>query len=185
MQPNLARHIGPRFAYDEQALQVAARDLQRMFPTFAEVPIDAGWGGPIDVAGSHLPFFGTLEHGTVHYGMGLHGQRRGPRSTWAVASWRTVPSVDTTTCSTCRSSMRVRMRFPPEPIRLPRRAHRETTRSVARMSSRTAAKIRTRWWYFVAKLPRRLGYNLVALAAGPRAPRAVLVVRWAGAAPPR
>ncbi len=73
MQPGLARRIGPRFAWDERAVRIAAEDLHRMFPTFADVPIEAAWGGPIDVAGHHLPFFGSLERGNVHYGLGYTG----------------------------------------------------------------------------------------------------------------
>ena len=78
MQPNLARNIGPRFAYDEEALRVAIRDLHRMFPSFATCRSTPGWGGPIDVSGSHLPFFGTLEGGSVHYGLGYTGNGVGP-----------------------------------------------------------------------------------------------------------
>jgi len=158
MQPNLARHIGPRFAYDEQALQVAARDLQRMFPTFTDVPIDAGWGGPIDVAGSHLPFFGTLEHGTVHYGMGYTGNGVGPahlggrilanRSLGRYDDVLDLPVVDARP-----------MRFPPEPIRSPGAL-------IANHAIRRKDEFEDRGEDpnplvdFVAKLPRRLGYNL-------------------------
>ena len=158
MQPNLARHIGPRFAYDEQALRVAARDLHRMFPTFADVPIDAGWGGPIDVAGSHLPFFGTLEHGTVHYGMGYTGNGVGPahlggrilanRSLGRYDDVLDLPIVDARP-----------MRFPPEPIRSPGAL-------IANHAIRRKDEFEDRGEDpnplvdFVAKLPRRLGYNL-------------------------
>ncbi|HET9249417.1 MAG TPA: FAD-binding oxidoreductase, partial [Actinomycetota bacterium] len=79
MQPNLARRIGPRFAYDEQAVRIATRDLRRMFPGFADVPIEAAWGGPIDVSGHHLPTFGTIGgRGNVHYGHGYTGNGVGP-----------------------------------------------------------------------------------------------------------
>jgi glycine/D-amino acid oxidase-like deaminating enzyme len=49
MQPGLARRIGPRFAYDERAVRICAEHLHRMFPGFRDVPIEAAWGGPIDV----------------------------------------------------------------------------------------------------------------------------------------
>ncbi|HEX6400465.1 MAG TPA: FAD-binding oxidoreductase, partial [Actinomycetota bacterium] len=78
MQPDLARRIGPRFAYDERAIRLAIEDLHRMFPTFSDVPIEAAWGGPIDVAGHHLPTFGTLGRGNVHYGHGYTGNGVGP-----------------------------------------------------------------------------------------------------------
>src|SRR5215217_1197321 len=66
MQPGSGRRIGPRFRYDASYVAVVADHFRRMFPTFAHVPLDAGWGGPIDVSGRHLPFFGTLPSGTTH-----------------------------------------------------------------------------------------------------------------------
>src|SRR5207302_1501417 len=45
---------------------------------FADVPIEAGWGGPIDVSPTHRAFFGTLASGAVHYGLGYTGNGVGP-----------------------------------------------------------------------------------------------------------
>ena len=80
MQPDLARHIDERFGYDEGSIRVAVDDLHRMFPSFADVPIEAGWGGPIDVSSDHLPFFWTVSGKRVHYGLGYSGHGVGP--TW-------------------------------------------------------------------------------------------------------
>jgi glycine/D-amino acid oxidase-like deaminating enzyme len=158
MQPNLARRIGPRYAYDEPALRVAARDLHRMFPTFADVPIEAGWGGPIDVSGSHLPFFGTTETGTTHYGLGYTGNGVGPCHLGGrILAHRVLgrhdevlelPIVDVEPS-----------RFPPEPIRSPgvliaNTAIRHKDEAEDRGESANP------FVDFVAKLPRRLGYNL-------------------------
>jgi glycine/D-amino acid oxidase-like deaminating enzyme len=158
MQPNLARSIGPRFAYDERALRVATADLRRMFPSFDAVPIEAGWGGPIDVSGTHLPFFGTLEGGTVHYGLGYTGNGVGPAHLGGLILAHRVlgrhdevlelPIVDAEP-----------MRFPPEPIRSPGAL-------IANKAIRHKDEIEDRGEQpnpivdFVAKLPRRLGYNL-------------------------
>ena len=158
MQPNLARSIGPRFAYDEEAIRVAIRGLHRMFPTFARVPIEAGWGGPIDVAGSHLPFFGTLEGGSVHFGLGYTGNGVGPAHLGGqILAARTLgrggdvldlPLVDADP-----------VRFPPEPIRSPGAL-------IANHAIRRKDEFEDRGDEpnplvdFVAKLPRRLGYNL-------------------------
>ena len=103
MQPDLARHIDPRFGYDEASIRVAVDDLHRMFPSFVDVPIEAGWGGPIDVSADHLPFFGTLESGNVHFGLGFTGNGVGPAHLGGKIS-RTASSRSTTTCSRCRSS---------------------------------------------------------------------------------
>jgi glycine/D-amino acid oxidase-like deaminating enzyme len=158
MQPNLARSIGPRFAYDEAALRVAATDLHRMFPSFHDVPIEAGWGGPIDVSGMHLPFFGTLETGTVHYGFGYTGNGVGPahlggrilalRALGRFEDILELPLVDLEP-----------MRFPPEPLRSPGTL-------IANHAIRRKDDFEDRGEEpnplvdFVARLPRRLGYHL-------------------------
>jgi glycine/D-amino acid oxidase-like deaminating enzyme len=158
MQPNLARSIGPRFAYDEHALRVATTDLHRMFPSFDGVPIEAGWGGPIDVSGTHLPFFGTSDGGTVHYGLGYTGNGVGPahlggrilahRALGRHDEVLDLPMVDAEP-----------IRFPPEPIRSPGAL-------IANQAIRHKDELEDRGEQpnpivdFVARLPRRLGYNL-------------------------
>jgi glycine/D-amino acid oxidase-like deaminating enzyme len=158
MQPNLARTIDPRYAYDADSIRVAIEELHRMFPTFVEVPIEAAWGGPIDVSGRHEPFFGTFEQGTVHYGLGYTGNGVGPahlggqilahRALGRHGEVLDLPLVDLEP-----------RRFPPEPIR-----------SAGAMAANHAIWRRDRahdageepnpFTDFVAKLPRRLGYNL-------------------------
>ena len=158
MQPNLARSIGPRFAYDEHAIRVAIADLHRMLPSFRDVPIDAGWGGPIDVSGAHLPFFGTFENGAVHYGLGYTGNGVGPAhfggrilALRALGRYEDVlglPFVDADP-----------LRFPPEPIRSPGAL-------IANTAIRRKDEFEDRGQEpnplvdFVARLPRRLGYHL-------------------------
>lgn len=158
MQPNLARTIDPRYAYDPDGIRVAAEDLHRMFPSFADVPIEAAWGGPIDVSGHHLPFFGSFERGTVHYGLGYTGNGVGPAHLGGqILAYRALgrydevlelPLVDLEP-----------KRFPPDPIR-----------SAGAMVANHAIHRRDRafdageepnpFTDFVAKLPRRLGYHL-------------------------
>jgi len=158
MQPNLARRIGPRFAYDEASLRSAADDLVRVFPTFRDVPIEAGWGGPIDVAGAHLPFFGTTETGAVHYGLGYTGNGVGPshlggqilahRALGRYSPVLELPVVDMEP-----------KRFPPEPIRSPGvliANHAIRNKDDAEDRGEEANPLVD----FVAKLPRRLGYDL-------------------------
>jgi glycine/D-amino acid oxidase-like deaminating enzyme len=158
MQPDLARTIDPRYAYDEASLRVAIEDLHRMFPTFADVPIEAGWGGPIDVSGRHEPFFGTFESGNVHYGLGYTGNGVGPahlggrilahRALGLYDEVLELPLVDLEP-----------KRFPPEPIRSPgalianHAIHR-------RDRAHDAGEEPNPFVDFLARLPRRLGYNL-------------------------
>jgi glycine/D-amino acid oxidase-like deaminating enzyme len=158
MQPNMARHIDPRYAYDAEAIGVAIRDLHRMFPTFADVPVEAAWGGPIDVAGTHVPFVGTLASGTVHYGLGYTGNGVGPAHLFGrILAHRALgrhheivelPVVDLEP-----------KRFPPEPIRSPgamianHAIHRKDRAEDEGLEPNPFVD-------FVARLPRRLGYNL-------------------------
>ena len=78
MQPGLARSNRTAVLVGRTSGTHRAGELYWMFPSFADVPIEAAWGGPIDVAGHHLPFFGSLERGNVHYGHGYTGNGVGP-----------------------------------------------------------------------------------------------------------
>jgi glycine/D-amino acid oxidase-like deaminating enzyme len=158
MQPDIARHIDPRFAYDEASIRIAIGDLHRMFPAFHDVAIEAAWGGPIDVSGDHLPFFGTLDAGTVHYGLGYTGNGVGPAHLGgrilahrAIAKYDDVlalPVVDVEP-----------RRFPPEPIRSVGAA--VANRAIHRRDeSLDDEEDPNPFVDFVARLPRRLGYNL-------------------------
>jgi len=158
MQPDLARHIDPRFAYDEESIRVAIADLHRMFPTFADVAIDAAWGGPIDVSGDHLPFFGSMERGSVHYGMGYTGNGVGPAHLGGrILAHRALSKYDDVLALPL-VDLEPR-KFPPEPIR-----------SVGVAVANRAIHVRDEtldderdpnpFVDFVAKLPRRLGYHL-------------------------
>jgi glycine/D-amino acid oxidase-like deaminating enzyme len=158
MQPDLARRIDQRFAYDERSIGVAIRDLHRMFPTFADVPIEAGWGGPIDVSGTHEPFFGTLESGNVHYGLGYTGNGVGPAHLGGQILALRALGKDDAILSLPLVDDEPR-RFPPEPIRSPGAMianHAIHRREVAI----DAGEEPNPFTDFVAKLPRRLGYNL-------------------------
>ncbi len=158
MQPGLARVIGPRFAWDERAVGVAAEDLYRMFPTFVDVPIEAAWGGPIDVAGHHLPFFGRLEHGRVAYGHGYTGNGVGPSHLGGqiLAAMALDRPSDLFSLPVVTEEP---MRVPPEPVRSPgafvvnkaiwrKDEHEDRDEEASPIVD------------FVAHLPRRLGYNL-------------------------
>jgi glycine/D-amino acid oxidase-like deaminating enzyme len=74
----LGTGLGPRLRYDDRAVATLVRDLRRWFPPFRDVGVEAAWGGPIDVTGLHLPFFGTLPGGTIHFGVGYTGGGVGP-----------------------------------------------------------------------------------------------------------
>ncbi len=77
-QASSGRRIGRVFTQDATAVDRAVTALREMFPAFRDVPIDAAWGGPIDVSPTHRPFFGTLPSGVVHYGLGYTGNGVAP-----------------------------------------------------------------------------------------------------------
>ena len=159
MQPGLARSIGPAFAHDERSLGVVAGDLGRMFPTFRDVPLEAAWGGPIDVAGHHLPYVGRLDRGDVHFAHGYTGNGVGPSHlVGELLATRVLGSPDPTLEGLLIATVEP-MRFPPEPIRSPG-ALIANTAIRRKDESEDRGKEPHRLVDLVARLPRRLGYNL-------------------------
>ena len=67
-----------RFTGDLATAARAERGLRRLLPGLAAARIERAWGGPIDVAADHLPFFGTVRGKRVHYGLGYSGHGVGP-----------------------------------------------------------------------------------------------------------
>ncbi len=161
MQPGVARRIGPRYAYDERFLAKAVRDLHRMLPSFADVPIEAGWGGPIDVAGLYLPFFGSLPSGNVHYGLGFTGNGVGPSHLGGqiLAALALHADDGFTRLAVVTHEP---LRFPPEPLLSA--GMLVVNEAIRRKDDAEDQERRANPLVrFVASLPRRLGYNL-----GPR-----------------
>ena len=161
LQPNLARRIDHRYDYEPRYARRVANDLYRMFPNFEGVPIAAAWGGPINVSGFTMPFFGALGHGNVHYGLGFTGNGVGPShlagKILAALALRAEDGFTRLAVVT-----RTPKRFPPEPLRSP--GAFLVNAAIRRMDDREDAGRRvgalTR---ALARLPRRLGYRL-----GPR-----------------
>ena len=158
LQPDLARKIDYRYAYDPQMVRRVAFDLRRMFPTFRDVPIEAGWGGPINVSGLNLPFFGTARGGNVHHGLGYTGNGVGPSHLGGkiLAALATHADDDLTRLAIVTGEPK---RFPPEPIRSP--GMLIANEAIRRKDDLEDAG---RWvsplTRAVAGLPRKLGFNL-------------------------
>ncbi len=158
LQPDLARKIDHRYAYDPQMVRRVAFDLHRMFPTFRDVSIEAGWGGPINVSGLNLPFFGTTGGGNVHHGLGYTGNGVGPSHLGGriLAALATHEDDDLTRLAIVTREPK---RFPPEPIRSPGMLF--ANEAIRRKDDLEDAG---RWvsplTRAVAGLPRKLGFNL-------------------------
>ncbi len=161
LQPGLATRIDHRYDYDGRMVREVAEDLRRMFPSFDDVPLEAGWGGPINVSGFTMPFFGTLPSGNVHYGLGFTGNGVGPSHLGGKILAALATQADDGFTRLGVVTRRPK-RFPPAPIRYPgmlvvnaairRRDDAEDERRNVNPFVR-----------LVATIPRRLGYNL-----GPR-----------------
>jgi glycine/D-amino acid oxidase-like deaminating enzyme len=161
LQPDLARRIDRRYDYVERYARRVARDLARLLPGLAEVPIEAAWGGPINVSGFTMPFFGTLPPGNVHYGLGYTGNGVGPSHLGGkiLASLALHADDGFTRLGVVT---RTPKRFPPEPLRSPGVlvANAAIRRKDDLEDAERPVDPITR---FLARLPRRLGYRL-----GPR-----------------
>jgi glycine/D-amino acid oxidase-like deaminating enzyme len=152
------RADSPRYGYDEVSASVLARDFRRWFPAFDGVPLEAAWGGPIDVAGLHTPFFGTLPGGTTHYGLGFTGNGVGPCHLGGkILSGLALGIQDEAT--TLPISGGDRKDFPPEPLFT--LGERVVSRAIIRRDDRLdAGRLPGKLTDLLARLPRRLGYML-------------------------
>ena len=143
---------------DERSAAALVRDFRRWFPAFDRVPLETAWGGPIDVAGLHLPFFGTLPGGVTHYGLGFTGNGVGSCHLGGkILSGLALCAKDEATALPISDGDRVR--FPPEPLFSI--GERAVSRAIIRRDDRLDAGRSPGWLPdLFAHLPRRLGYNL-------------------------
>jgi glycine/D-amino acid oxidase-like deaminating enzyme len=150
--------IGKRFTHDTVSARRAAQGFRRIFPSFADVALEDSWGGPIDVSGSHLPFFGTLAPGNVHFAHGYTGNGVAPSHlAGQVLASLALGREDAATNLPLVGHRPIR--FPPEPLKyLGAYVIREAIVRKERIEDdgrRPNAALR-----FLAGLPRRLGYLL-------------------------
>jgi glycine/D-amino acid oxidase-like deaminating enzyme len=147
-----------QYRFHQESVASLVRDLRRWLPAFDGVPIETAWGGPIDVSALHVPFFGTLPGHVTHYGLGFTGNGVGP----CVVAGKVLSGLalgiqdEATTLPICDGD---RIRFPPEPLFTP--GEWIVSRSIIRREERLDAGRRPGVLTdLLARLPRRLGYNL-------------------------
>jgi glycine/D-amino acid oxidase-like deaminating enzyme len=108
--------VDRRFSRDSATASRAERGLRRLLPGLAHARIERSWGGPIDVAADHLPFFGTVAGTGIHYGLGYSGHGVGP--SWLggqiLASLATGRSDEWTALPLASRAV---PRLPPEPLK--------------------------------------------------------------------
>lgn len=157
-RPGYDGRIGRSFVDDLAAGRRAIAAFRWLFPQLADVRLTDMWGGPIDVSADHLPRFGTLPGGRVHFGFGYSGNGVAPshlggRILAALALGSDEPVVRLPIVGG------VPRRFPPEPFRyLGARLMRE---AMIRREDGEEEGRRPPWWLRqLTRLPRRLGYHL-------------------------
>jgi glycine/D-amino acid oxidase-like deaminating enzyme len=153
-----AARIGDSFTHDAVAVRQAAEGFRRFFPSWSEVPIEDAWGGPIDVSPTHLPTFGTLEPGNVHYALGYTGNGVAPSHLAGRVLADLATAADTELVRLPMVNPKPRL-FPPEPLRSWGAA--AVRRAIIAYDTAEERGLRpNRLASAVAHLPRRLGYLL-------------------------
>ena len=150
--------LGPRLRYDETSIARLVRDVRRFFPSFDDVPIEAGWGGPMDVTGLHLPFFGSLAGGTVHVGVGYTGGGVGPCHLGGKILSALALGIEDEHTSLPVVGLEP-LRFPPEPLRSVGAAIIQGS-IVRKDEAEDRGREPDPLTGFLARLPRRIGFEL-------------------------
>ncbi|MEO8247055.1 MAG: FAD-binding oxidoreductase [Chloroflexota bacterium] len=157
-RPGFGGRIGPSFTDDIDAARRAAFGFRWFFPTLADIRLTDAWGGPIDVSPDHLPRFGTLPGGRIHYGFGYSGNGVGPSHLGGriLAALALESDEPVTRLAVVRA---VSHAMPPEPFRYA--GARVLRAAMIRREDREEAGRRAPWWLRqLTSLPRRLGYHL-------------------------
>ena len=152
------RSIDHMFTHDARAVTETAEGFRLMFPSFADVPIEDAWGGPIDVSPTHLPAFGRVGETNVYYAAGYTGNGVAPTRVAGEALADLITRADTEAVRLPMVNARPRA-FPPEPFRswgaaVVRRAMiaKETAEEQGREPGFLVSQL--------ARTPHRMGYLL-------------------------
>lgn len=156
--PGYDGRIGPSFTDDLTSARRAASAFRTLFPQFADVRLTDAWGGPIDVSGDHLPRFGTLKGGGVHYALGYSGNGVAPSHLAGRVLAALALGSDEPITRLCVVSQPPH-RLPPEPFRY--LGARVIRRAIMSREAREMQGRRAPWWLRqLTALPRRLGFHL-------------------------
>lgn len=156
--PGYDGRIGPAFTDDLGSARRAASAFRTLFPQLADVRLTDAWGGPIDVSGDHLPRFGTLKGGGVHYALGYSGNGVAPShlAGRVLAALALAPEEAITRLCLVGPPPH---RLPPEPFRY--LGARVMRRAIMSREAREMQGRRAPWWLRqLTALPRRLGFHL-------------------------
>jgi glycine/D-amino acid oxidase-like deaminating enzyme len=156
--PGYDGRIGPSFTDDLGSARRAATAFRFLFPQLADVRLTDAWGGPIDVSGDHLPRFGSLPGGRIHYALGYSGNGVAPSHLAGRVLAALALGADEPITRLCLVGPPPR-RLPPEPFRYI--GARILRQAIVMREAREMQGRRAPWWLRqVTALPRRLGYHL-------------------------
>ena len=152
--------IGDVFTDDLGDARRAAAGLRRLFPSIADVRIEDAWGGPIDITGDHLPWFGSVRNRPIHFGHCYSGNGVGPSVVGGrILAARAVEAVADPALALPLANGRAPRAFPPEPARfVGARLIREA--AARRESMEERGEDPGRLLRELSRLPRRFGYHL-------------------------
>jgi glycine/D-amino acid oxidase-like deaminating enzyme len=150
--------VDERFDFDDRGTQHAIDAIHRLFPSFRHVPIEARWGGPIDVTSTHQPFAGSFANERVHYALGYTGNGVGPSHLMGKILANRILDRETDDTRLPLVDYEPR-RFPPQPFRAVGAAvvNAATVRRDDALDERGSVDPFTDQ---LAKMPRRMGYHL-------------------------
>jgi glycine/D-amino acid oxidase-like deaminating enzyme len=150
--------LGPRLRYDPASIVKLVDDFRRFYPSWSDVAIEAAWGGPMDVTGRHLPSFGTLPDGSMHYGVGYTGGGVGPCHLGGKILSALALDIEDEHTALPLVGMPPQ-RFPPEPLLSIGAA--VTQHAIVRKDEAEDDGLRPNpLTGFFARLPRRMGYEI-------------------------
>jgi len=156
--PGYDGRIGPSFTDDVGSARRAATAFRSLFPQLVDVRLTDAWGGPIDVSGDHLPRFGTLKGGGVHYALGFSGNGVAPSHLAGRVLAALVVGSDEPVTRLCLVGPPPHG-LPPEPFRY--LGARVMRRAIVSREAREMRGGRAPWWLRqLTALPRRLGIHL-------------------------
>lgn len=157
-RPGYGGHIGRSFVDDLSSGRRAAEGFRAMFPQLGDVQLTDMWGGPIDVGSDHLPRFGTIGGGRIHFGFGYSGNGVAPSHLGGrILAGLVLGSDDPVTRLPVVGA--VPRRFPPEPFRyVGARVLREAL--ILREDGEEEGRPAGLALRALTSLPRRLGFRL-------------------------
>ena len=152
--------IDGAFTRDAQSAARAAAGLRRLFPSMRDVRIEDAWGGPIDIASDHLPWFGSIPGRPIHHGHGYSGNGVGPSVVGGqILAARAVERSDDPALALPLADGRAPRAFPPEPARyVGARMIREA--AVRRESAEEREQPVGPLTRELSRIARRFGYHL-------------------------